>query len=46
MPVATAGRTAVNMPLDWLDSDSTQVPQVELETQLIVRGTTTPPPRN
>lgn len=45
MPVATAGRTAVNMLLDWLDSDNTQVPQVELETQLIVRGTTTPPPR-
>ena len=45
MPVAAAGRTAVNMLLDWLDSDDTQVPQVELETQLIVRGTTTPPPK-
>jgi LacI family transcriptional regulator len=45
MPVAPAGRTAVNMLLDWLDSDGTDAPQVTLDTQIIVRGTTTPPPR-
>jgi LacI family transcriptional regulator len=43
MPVAQAGRTAVNLLLDWLDSDNTEVPQIVAETQLIVRGTTTPP---
>jgi LacI family transcriptional regulator len=44
MPVAPAGRTAVTMLLDWLDSDGADAPQVILETQIIVRGTTTPPP--
>jgi DNA-binding LacI/PurR family transcriptional regulator len=43
MPVAPAGRAAVNMLLDWLDSDGADAPQVTLETQIIVRGTTTPP---
>ena len=45
MPVAQAGRTAVNLLLDWLDSDHTDAPQIVAETQLIVRGTTTPPKR-
>jgi LacI family transcriptional regulator len=45
MPVAAAGRTAVTMLLDRLGSDSAEAPQVELETQLIVRATTTPPRR-
>ncbi len=33
----------MNLLLDWLDSDNTEVPQIVLDTQLIVRGTTTPP---
>ncbi|HUQ57849.1 LacI family DNA-binding transcriptional regulator [Lentzea sp.] len=45
MPVSQAGRTAVTLLLDWLDSDRAEVPQIVAETQLIVRGTTTPPKR-
>jgi DNA-binding LacI/PurR family transcriptional regulator len=44
MPVAAAGRAAVAMLLASLDSDGTEAGQVVLETQLIVRATTTPPP--
>ena len=43
MPVAQAGRTAVNLLLDRLVEDGSGAPQVVAETQLIVRGTTAPP---
>lgn len=43
MPVATAGRTAVNLLLDRLGSDTAEVPQIMAETRLVVRGTTAPP---
>ncbi|MEO6083146.1 MAG: LacI family DNA-binding transcriptional regulator [Umezawaea sp.] len=43
MPLASAGRTAVAMLLDWLDTTDTPAPHVVLPTQLIVRGTTAPP---
>jgi DNA-binding LacI/PurR family transcriptional regulator len=44
MPLAAAGRTAVTMLLDWLDATGQPAPQVALPTQIIVRGTTAPPP--
>ncbi|HEX6340066.1 MAG TPA: LacI family DNA-binding transcriptional regulator [Umezawaea sp.] len=44
MPLAPAGRTAVNMLLDWLDTAGDPAPRVTLPTQIIVRGTTAPPP--
>jgi LacI family transcriptional regulator len=43
MPLASAGRTAVAMLMDWLDTTDTSAPHVVLPTQLIVRGTTAPP---
>ncbi|SDG44184.1 LacI family transcriptional regulator [Lentzea fradiae] len=43
MPVARAGRTAVDLLLDRLGSGSPEVPQVVAETRLVVRGTTAPP---
>ena len=43
MPLATAGRTAVNMLLDWLDTTGEPAPHITLPTQIIIRGTTAPP---
>ncbi|KAA2254513.1 LacI family transcriptional regulator [Solihabitans fulvus] len=43
MPVAPAGRVAVDLLLDWLAADGGEAPHVTLDTQLIVRGTTAPP---
>ena len=43
MPLAAAGRTAVNMLLDWLDVSEGTAPHVVLATQIIIRGTTAPP---
>ncbi|HWO60876.1 MAG TPA: substrate-binding domain-containing protein, partial [Umezawaea sp.] len=45
MPLATAGRTAVNMLLDWLDTTGEPAPHITLPTQIIIRGTTAPPSR-
>jgi LacI family transcriptional regulator len=44
MPLAAAGRAAVTMLVDWLDRSGEPAPHVSLPTQLIVRGTTAPPP--
>ncbi len=43
MPLAAAGRTAVNMLLDRLDTAGDPAPHVVLPTQIIIRGTTAPP---
>jgi LacI family transcriptional regulator len=44
MPLAAAGRAAITMLLDWLDRSGEPAPHVSLPTQIIVRGTTAPPP--
>ncbi|WNV89364.1 LacI family DNA-binding transcriptional regulator [Umezawaea sp. Da 62-37] len=44
MPLSTAGRTAVAMLLERLDFPCGEVPHVVLPTQIIIRGTTAPPP--
>jgi LacI family transcriptional regulator len=44
MPLGPAGTLAVDLLLDGLNTGSTEVRQVDLDTQLIVRGTTSPPP--
>lgn len=44
MPLAVAGRTAATMLLDRFDATDGPAPHVVLPTQLIVRGTTAPPP--
>lgn len=43
MPLVSAGTLAVDLLLEGLNSGSTDVRQVDLDTQLIVRATTAPP---
>jgi DNA-binding LacI/PurR family transcriptional regulator len=43
MPLVSAGTLAVDLLLEGLNSGSTDVRQVDLDTQLIVRSTTAPP---
>jgi DNA-binding LacI/PurR family transcriptional regulator len=44
MPLMPAGTLAVDLLLDGLNTGSAEVRQVDLDTQLIVRATTSPPP--
>lgn len=46
MPLGQAGRLAVDLLLEHIASDRTEISQVDLETQLIVRGTTSTPATN
>ncbi|MCE7003436.1 LacI family transcriptional regulator [Kibdelosporangium philippinense] len=44
MPLVPAGTVAVDLLLEGLTSEAAEVRQVDLDTQLIVRATTSPPP--
>jgi LacI family transcriptional regulator len=45
MPLMPAGTLAVDLLLEGLNTGSTEIRQVDLDTQLIVRSTTAPPPK-